>query len=154
MIRFVLSLLLAGQMTVAAQPALAGEFGRDEQTRMGMFGGVQFSLPLGGPAAERPRASLTLAPTLRSQRIDGTSATRFGRGFELSLSPRQRPALSLGGTRLDQLDTLAGGAGPNGRRANVSTLGWVGIGVGAFALVLGGAYLWFDEAMECDPGEC
>ena len=148
-----LSVLVAAQLMGAAQPAFAVESGRDEQSRMGMFAGAQLSLPLGGSRAERPRASLALAPVLRSQRIDGAAATRFGRGLELNFGAR-RPELSLAGTRLDRLDTLAAGTGPNGRRANVSTLGWVGIGVGAVALVLGGAYLWLEEAMECDPGEC
>ncbi|MGQ0660821.1 hypothetical protein [Sphingosinicella sp.] len=145
-----LSLLVAGQLVVASQPVLAAEIEANEQSRMGMFGGLQVHLPLGGARAERPRASLTLAPTMRSQRIDGAAATRVGRGLELSFTAR-RPEVRLAGTRLDRMDRFVA---PNGRRANVSTLGWVGIGVGALALTLGGVYLWFEEAMECDPGEC
>ena len=144
--------LVAAQLLVATQPALAAELGRDEQSRMGMFGGVQLNVPFGGPRAEGTRASLAVAPVMRSQRMDGAAATRIGRGLELSFGARQ-PELRLAGTRLDRLDTLGGAAGPNGRRANITTLGWVGIGVGAVALVLGGAYLWLDEALDCDPGE-
>ncbi len=145
-----LSLLVAGQLVVATQPILAAGLEANEQSRMGMFGGVQVHVPLGGARTEPPRAGLTLAPTLRSQRIDGAASTRVGHGFEFFFTDR-RPEVRLAGTRLDRLDTLAA---PRGRRANVSTLGWVGIGVGALALTLGGFYLWLDEALECDPGEC
>jgi hypothetical protein len=145
----ILSLVAIGQLAIAARPALAAELDGNEQSRMGMFGGVQIQMPLGRARVERPRASLTLAPTMRSQRIDGASATRVGQGFELSFSGR-RPEMRLAGTRLDQLDRFVA---PNGRRANVSTLGWVGIGVGALALTLGGFYLWLDEALDCDPGD-
>ena len=149
-----LSLLAAGQLAIACQPALATEIEAGEQSRMGMFGGVQLRLPIGGEArAQQPSLSLSVAPMMRSQRADGAAATRVGQGFELSLAAR-RPELRLAGTRLDRLDTLTVGNGRDGRRANVSTLGWVGIGVGALALTLGGFYLWLDEAMECDPGEC
>lgn len=146
---FALSAALAAQLAIAAQPVLAAEIEAGEQSRMGMFGGVQFRMPLGGSRAEQPRVGVTLAPTLRSQRLDGASATRVGQGFELSFT-RGRPEARLAGTRLDRLDSMVA---PNGRRANVSTLGWVGIGVGALALAVGGFALWLDEAMDCDPGD-
>jgi hypothetical protein len=146
----ILAALVAAQFSLSAQPLLAAELDANEQSRLGMFGGVQLRMPLGGARAEPPRVGLTLAPTLRSQRIDGASATRVGQGLELSLATR-RPELRLAGTRFDRLHTLAA---PDGRRANISTLGWVGIGAGALALTVGGFYLWLEEAMECDPGEC
>lgn len=147
----ILSILVAGQFAIAVQPALAAELEPGEQSRLGMFGGMLLRLPMGGEArAERPSLSIGIAPTMRSQRIDGESRTRIGQGFELSFSDR-RPELRLAGSRLDRLDRTVA---PGDRRAGVSTLGWVGIGVGAVALILGGAYLWLDEALECDPGEC
>lgn len=146
----ILSLLLAGQLAFAAQPVLAAEIEAGEQSRMGMFGGVQLRMPLGGSRVEQPRMGLTLAPTMRSQRLDGASATRVGQGLELSFAGR-RPEARLAGTRLDRLDTLAA---PDGRHANISTLGWVGIGVGTLALTVGGFYIWLLEASECGPREC
>src|SRR5262245_21766733 len=68
----ILSLLVAGQIAVAAQPALAAELEPGEQTRAGLFGGMQVRLPLGGGMrAQRPSIALGIAPTMHSQRLDG-----------------------------------------------------------------------------------
>lgn len=146
----ILALVAAGQLTIAVHPALAAELEPGEQSRMGMFGGVQVRLPIGGSSAERPRAGLAIAPMMRSQRIGGESASRIGQGLELNLSTRQ-PELRFAGTRLDRLGIAPGGRAPDGSsRAGVSTLGWVGIGAGAIVLALGGFALWLKEATDCD----
>jgi hypothetical protein len=147
-----LSLLVAGQLVVAAEPAFAADPDLSEQSRMGMFGGVQVRLPFGGQRTERVRAGLALAPMMRSQRIGGATATRVGEGLELNLTER-RPELRFAGTRLDRLGVRPDGQGPDGRRLGVSTLGWVGIGLGAVVLVAGGYALWLTEALDCDPGD-
>ena len=150
----VLSLLAAGQLTFAAQPALAAGFEPAERARIGMFGGVQVRVPLGGSRAEAPRASLGIAPVTRSQRLDGENRMRIGEGLQLSLQPDRPLELSVAGTRLDRLGLAPNGQTSDGARAGVSTLGWVGIGVGAVVVLAGGFAIWLNEAMECDPGEC
>ena len=151
---FMLLLLVAGQLTLAAQPALAGGFESGERTRIGMFGGVQVRLPLGGSRAEAPRASLGIGPVVHNQDINGVGRTRIGPGLELRLGPDGPAELSLAGTRLDRLGLAPGGQTPDGRKAGVSTLGWIGIGVGAVVVLTGGFYYWLSEEMECGPGEC
>jgi hypothetical protein len=151
---FMTSLLVAGQLTFAAQPALAATLGPGEQTRIGAFGGVQLRVPLGGARAEAPRASLGIAPVARTQDLNGAGRTRIGEGLQLSLEPNRPVTLYLAGTRLDRLGMAPSGETPGGERAGISTLGWVGIGVGALVVVAAGVGFWFLEAMECGPGEC
>src|SRR5688572_7718979 len=122
--RFVLSLFVAGQLSIAAQPALAAELEGGDQTRLGMFGGLQVRMPLGGQRAEAPTASLGIAPIVRSQRLNGASRTRIGEGLQLRLRPSQRAELSFAGTRIDRLGRAPNRQGPGGQRAGVSTLGW------------------------------
>src|SRR5687768_15520629 len=138
-------LLAAAQLTLAAQPALAAVPAPDEQTRLGIFSGVQIRLPLGGSRAEAPRASLGIAPIARSQGLDGPGRTRIGEGLQVSLQPNRPAELSLAGTRLDRLGMAPGERTPHGERAGVSTLGWIGIGVGALVVVAGGFAIWFSE---------
>lgn len=149
-----ISALVAGQLMLGAQPALAATLGPGEQTRIGAFGGVQVRVPLGGSRAEAPRASLGIAPIAHSQDQRGAGRTRIGEGLALSLGPNRPVELNLAGTRLDRLGLAPARHTPDGPRAGVSTLGWVGIGVGALVVVAGGFAIWFEEAMECDPGEC
>ena len=134
---FVLSLLVAGQLAVAAQPALAAELEPSEQTRVGMFGGVQIRLPIGGNTrAQRPSFALGIAPVSRSQRLDGSSSMRIGEGFQLRLRPQEQVEFRLAGTRLDRLGIAPNGNAPGGQRAGISTLGWIGIGVGAAIVIV------------------
>jgi hypothetical protein len=152
---FALSLLVASQLALAAQPALAAaRLGPGEQTRVGVFTGVQVRLPLGGSRAQAPRASLGVAPTARSQGLDGAGRTRIGEGLQLSLTPNRPVELNLAGTRLDRLDMAPGGQTPDGRKAGISPLGWVGIGVGTVVVLAGGFYIWLREESKCGPMEC
>ena len=148
-----LSLLLAAQLTLPA-PGLAAGAGHGEQAEFGAFGGVQVRVPLGGARAEAPKLSLGLAPAARSRRFDGAGQTRIGEGLQLSLQPNRPAELSLAGTRVDRLGLSPSGPTREGPRAGISTLGWVGIGVGVLVVAAGGFAIWLDEAMECDPGEC
>jgi hypothetical protein len=150
-----LSLLAAGQLTLGAQPALAASLGpaTGDHTRVGVFAGAQVKLTLGGARPEAPRASLGIAPTLQSQRIDGASRSRIGEGLQLSLAPNRPVELNLAGTRLDRLGVRRGGETPDGPKSGVSTLGWVGIGVGVVVVAAGGFAFWLHEAMECGPSD-
>ena len=150
--KLVIAALVSAQLT-AAQPALAAAPGPGEQTRIGMFGGVQLRLPLGGSRAEAPRASLGIAPAVRSEGIDGFGRTRIGEGLQLSLQPNRPVELNLAGTRLDRIGLAPGGQTPDGERAGVSTLGWIAIGVGATAVVLVVAASLCAADHDCLPSE-
>jgi hypothetical protein len=149
----VFSLLVAGQLAFATTPALAAALAPGEQTRVGIFTGIQVKLPLGGSRGEAPRASLGIAPLAHSQGLDGAGRTRIGEGLQLSLEPNRPVTLNLAGTRLDRLGLAPGQQAPEGERAGISTLGWVGIGAGALIVVAGGVAFWFHEAMECGPSD-
>ena len=149
-----ISALVAGQLALGAQPVLAAALGPGEQTRIGAFGGVQVRVPLGGSRVEAPRASLGIAPIAHGRDLNGAGRTRIGEGLQLSLEPNRPVELNLAGTRLDRLGLAPAQQTPDGPRAGVSTLGWVGIGVGTLVVLAGGFAIWFEEAMECDPGEC
>jgi len=152
--RLLIASLVAAQALGAAQPAQAAELIAREAPQIGTFAGARLRVPLGNRAHQRLRAGLTIAPTMHARGSDGVSRTRFGEGFELGIARGQRLELSLAGTRIDRIGVAPGGATPGGRRAGVSTLGWVAIGVGAAVLVVAGAgFLWLRDIQDCDPGE-
>jgi len=152
--KLMMAALLAGQLTVAAQPAFAAELVERERPLMGAFAGARLRMPLGDRAHQRLRAGLTIAPTLHARDSDGGVRTRFGEGVELGFTPNRPLELSFAGTRLDRIGVRPDGSVPGGRRAGVSTLGWSAIGVGATIVVVAGAgYLWLEDALDCDPGD-
>jgi hypothetical protein len=103
----------------------------------GAFAGARMRLQLGGTT--RASAGLALAPMGRSVGHDGNVRMRFGDGLALGIGSRQPPALTLAGTRVDQLRFgQSGKAVPTGKRMGMSTAGYVAIGVG---VVLIGAFL-------------
>jgi hypothetical protein len=72
----------------------------------------------------------------QARQSDGSLRTRFGEGLEFGVSGDDKVGLSFAPlARLSE-----GKAGPNGRKAGVSTIGWVAIGVGTVAVVVLGAY--------------
>ena len=152
--RTVIAALVAAQL-VAGQPAFAQEVGNGPQTRVGMFAGVSVSVPIGGSRdrAEASRASFGIAPTARSERIDGASRTVIGEGLQLSLTPNRPIELNLAGTRLDRFRLTPGVEAPGGPRNGVSTLGWIAIGVGATAVILVTAAAICLDDNECNPSE-
>ena len=130
--------LLAAQLLATAQPAIAAELTEHRTQQMGAFAGVRVRLPLDGDARQRQiRAGLTVAPTLHSRTAAGETRMRIGEGVELGLNGDDRVRLSLAGTPVSRL--AQGEAGPDGRRAGVSTLGWIAIGAGVLAT---GFVLW------------
>jgi hypothetical protein len=129
--------LVAAQLSFAAQPAFAADLG-DERgavaTRQGAFAGARLRVPLDGTNARKARASLAVAPIVQGRRADGSMRTRFGEGMELRLSGETRPQLALAGRPLSQI--AEGRSGPDGRKAGISTIGWVAIGVGVAAITV------------------
>lgn len=140
----VIAALVAGQLFGFAPPAMAADLAGLQEQRAGAFGGLRLRVPLdGGPRQRQLRAGFALAPTLQSRAGDGAVRTRIGEGLELGFSPNRAPALTLAGTRIDRLGA------PAGRRANVSTVGWIAIGVGATLVVLtAAAFVVVDEIRE------
>src|SRR4051812_1173591 len=129
--RLVIAGLVAAQMMIAAQPALAADLVGREPPRMGGFAGVRMRIPMSDAAGQRVHAGLTLAPILRVRDGDGAVRRQFGQGLELGVAPGESLELSVAGTRLDHLGVQRGGTGPGGPRAGISSLGWVAIAVGA-----------------------
>ena len=123
--------------------------------RPGTFVGARVQIPLGGRAAARPRASLTLAPTMSRISSTGMVRTEIGDGLALSFGPRSKPELTLGGIRADTALGLHRNGDPNaGRKHGVSSGGWVAIGLGSAAIIAGGLYLAAVHIANCDEGEC
>ena len=124
--------LVAAQLLATARPAFAAELNDGSSHQMGAFGGVRVRVPLDGDARQRPvRAGLTIAPTMLSRSANGEIRARIGEGLELGFNDDDRVRLSLAGTPVARL--AQGGTGPDGRRAGVSTIGWIAIGVGVLA---------------------
>lgn len=146
-------LLIAALLAGKAAPAAAAEFTTSRDTDAGAFAGFSLRMPLDGNASQRRvRAGLTVAPTLRTQDIQGERRMQIGEGLELGMTGDQPIQLSIAGRPISQL--TRGGESPDGRRAGVSTLGWVAIGVGTVVVVgLAAGYLWLDDALDCDPGD-
>src|SRR5688572_14790568 len=129
--RLTMASLAAAQIMLAAQPAMAAELidesGATSQ-RHGAFAGARLRIKLDGTQARKAQPGLTIAPVLQGRQADGSVRTRFGEGMELRLSGDVRPQLAFGGRPLAQL--AQGRTGPEGRKAGMSTIGWVAIGVG------------------------
>jgi hypothetical protein len=129
--------LVAAQLSFAAQPAFAADLGDERGTvsaRQGAFAGARLRIPLDGAKARKAQAGLTVAPIVQGRRADGSIRTRFGEGMELRLSGDAKPQLALAGRPLSQI--VEGRSGPDGRKAGISTIGWVAIGVGVAALTV------------------
>jgi hypothetical protein len=120
----------------------------------GAFAGAQVHIPLGGKTKARARASLGVAPTFSRLSTHGIHTT-IGEGLALTLAPKSKPQLTLAGVRADRALGLTSADGSvSGRKQGVSTLGWVGIGVGA-VLIAGvvGVALWADHISDCEERE-
>jgi hypothetical protein len=135
--RFLIASLIAAQVGTYAAPASAAELTAEPQqreARMGAFAGARLRIRLG--EGQRVRAGLAVAPALHGTQ-DGARQLRIGEGLEYGLTDRRPAGVSLGGHRISDM-----GTGPDGRRQNVSTLGWVAIGVGVVVLVGVGVLGW------------
>jgi hypothetical protein len=149
--KLLIAAVLAAQIAVSARPAFGAELSRDNagtSTQVSAFAGARLRVPLGG-GREKPRAGLALTSTLRN---GAGGELRFAKGAELGFSGRNSGIkLSLAGTPVAQM--AQGGRGPEGRKQGVSTLGWVGIGVGFVALVLVALVAACSADDDCPPSE-
>ena len=130
--------LIAAHIACAAQ---AAELPRDpstETTRTASFAGARFRVPLGA-TKEKPHAGLAFTAT---QRTGDTGTLRFSKGIELGFAGDDKVRLSLAGRPASQL--ARSGKAPDGRKLGVSTLGWIGIGVGVAVI---GTAVWFYSEM-------
>jgi hypothetical protein len=128
--KIAIAALIAGQL---AGPAAAADLvdTRSESMRQGAFAGARVRISLDSEPRERVRAGLALAPTRHDVRPDGSARLRLGEGIELGASERRAPGLTFAG---QPVRDLASPLGPDGTRRNVSTIGWVAIGVGVIAV--------------------
>lgn len=144
--KLVIAALLVGQGMSAAAPATAAEIydpQASSQRQFGAFAGTRVRIPLGG-GVEKAHAGFAFT----NMRVDASGARRFSKGLELGFAGDQTLRVSVAGQPL-QSETLALTSGtrvPEGRKAGVSTIGWVAIGVGATALLVGALWLTCLEA--------
>ena len=108
-----------------------------EASRTGAFAGVRLRVSLDPQPRERVRAGLAVSPTTHSLRGDGSARMRIGEGLEFGLGESRSAELSLAGRPVSEI-------GPEAERSNVSTVGWVAIGVGVAAVAV---VVWFLDAM-------
>jgi hypothetical protein len=99
--RLIIGTFVAGQLLAAAPPAFAADFATGQEIQAGAFGGVQLRVPLGrAPRAQRVRAGLTLAPTLRSRAATGEVRTQIGEGLEFGYRSGRPVSFSVAGRDL------------------------------------------------------
>lgn len=132
--KLLIAALAASQTMTNAAPAFAQAFAPARETEAGAFAGVRIRLSLGGPQQEPLRAGFAFAPTVRTDYQDGRTNARIGEGLEFGFSGSRRPQLSLAGMPVNRL--APGRGGPEGERLGISTLGWVGIGVGVLLVAV------------------
>jgi hypothetical protein len=128
--------LVAAELAVAVQPAMAADLGDAQAAsqRQGAFAGARLRVPLGGgEKAGKARAALTMAPVLHGRQADGSMRTRFGEGVELAFTGK--PRLSLAGRPVSQI--APGRTGPDGRKLGTSTGKGLLIVGGVVVLTLG-----------------
>ena len=120
---------------------------QQDQTRLSGFAGARVKLPFGGPAKQKPSAQLTIAPSRTGVTNSGVARTIIGDGVGLELAG-QKPQLMLAGSTVHDLKKSK-------HKMGISTVGWVGIGVGVAAVIAFGAfYLHEQHIQSCDEGEC
>jgi hypothetical protein len=145
--KLLVAALVSAQLS-AGGPAFAADLTRTETQQMGAFGGLSLRIPLDGRRDRRQvRAGIAFAPMLQSRAQDGAVRTRIGEGLEFGIGGNRPPALRIGGTPVDRIGA------PDGRRANISTVAWIAIGVGAAAIILVGALALCMDDSECNPSE-
>jgi hypothetical protein len=111
----------------------------------GAFAGARARLQIGGTS--KVSAGLALAPTARTVSGDGAVRMRFGEGLALGFGQNQPVALTLAGTRVDQLRFGPGGKQvPTGHVKNMSTAGYVAIGAGVLLVAAFVAYAAVGDA--------
>lgn len=135
--KLMIAALLAAQIAVPAQAADLVDTRGSEGMRQGGFAGARVRVSLDTEPRERVRASLTVAPTRHDVRSDGSARMRLGEGLEFGMSEHSRARFSFAG---QPVRDLVSPVGPTGERRNVSTVGWVAIGVGVVAVTVFSLY--------------
>ena len=140
--KLIIGAVLAAQLQLAAQPALATELEPVGDQRMGAFGGLRVRVPFGGEATDRRlRAGLTVAPLRQDRFASGETRLRIGEGVEFGLRGRSPLHVSIAGRDLRRFNLQDGRDDDGG---GISTGAWIAGGlvlvtvavVGAAALVL------------------
>ena len=133
----VMGALLAGQLQMAAQPALAAELQPVGDQRMGAFGGLRVRVPFGGQATDRRlRAGLTLAPLRQDRFATGETRLRIGEGLEFGLRGREPLRFSIAGRDLQRFNLQDGRSNDGG---GIPTGVWIAGGIVLVTVVLVGA---------------
>lgn len=149
--KLMIAALIAGQIAVPAQAADLVDTRGIEGTRQGAFAGARIRVSLDAEPRERVRAGVTLAPTRHDLRGDGSARLRIGEGLEFGYSDRRAPGLSLAGRPVAEI--VQGANGPDGDRRNVSTVGYVAIGVGVVLVAVVGYGLWLNHELSNNEGD-
>ena len=129
--KVIIAALVASQLAIPAQAADLVDTRASEGMRPGGFAGARIRVSLDAEPRERIRAGLTVAPTRHDLSGDGSARLRFGEGLEFGLSERRPAGFSFAG---EPVRDLVSPIGPDGNRRNISTVAWVGIGVGVLAV--------------------
>jgi len=138
--RILIAAILAGPLPSAATAADLLDT-HSSASRNGAFAGARLRVSLDREPREGLSAGLALAPTRHDVRSDGSVRLRISEGLKFGASERRAPGLSFAGRRLRDLSAPVGA---EGERRNISTIGWVAIGVGVVAI---GTAIWFFDAM-------
>lgn len=134
--------------TLIATPVQAAD---QTDVRFGTFAGAQFKLPIGGATKMRPQARLSVAPTQSRYSADGMIRTRIGEGVALDFTAARKPTLMLAGVRADTALGLRSQERIDAdNKLGLSTSGWIGVGVGSVAVILGGLYLYGKHLEYCE----
>lgn len=134
-----------------ATPAQAAD---QTDARLGTFVGAQLKMSLGGASKAKPSARLAIAPTQSRFSGDGMIRTRIGEGIALDFASDTKPTLMLAGVRADTaLGLRSQGQVNSDDKLGLTTMGWVGIGVGSVALLVGGLYLYGQHLQDCEDND-
>jgi len=107
----------------------------DVQT--GAFVGGRMRVSLGGHAAAKPRAELTIAQSRLTISPNGPSRFVIGKGLAVGVTEGSRPTVTLAGIRADRaLGFTRQGQVDAKNKLGLSTGAWVGIGL-VSAVVIG-----------------
>lgn len=154
--KLTMAALVAGQLSIAAQPAIAADLTENRSQQMGAFAGFRMRVPLDGNAQERRiRAGLAVAPSMHSRAMNRPSRLAIGEGLELGIVGRQPVRLMLGGQDIRRLGAGQDSESGEGEEHHgPSTLGWIAIGVGALVVVTATAgFFVVQDIIDCDDGE-
>lgn len=132
--------IAAVQLALIAQPASAASIDLDQNAsahQRGAFAGARFKVPFGGKDAGEPAATLSLSSVQRSR---GTGVSEISEGLQIGVQ-NEKLAFSVAG---QAVETKSLGKD----KAGISTLGWVGIGVGVLAVGFYGFARWVGSRSE------